>query len=68
MFESIVEAVATHAAQNPDKLCVADKDGSYTYGEVWDRARAAAQSLERLGIKKKLRDGRMYAGCRFPHM
>ena len=53
MFESIVEAVASHAAQNPDKLCVADKDGSYTYGEVWDRARAAAQSLERLGIKKK---------------
>ena len=37
MFESIVEAVASHAAQNPDKLCVADKDGSYTYGEVWDR-------------------------------
>lgn len=53
MFESIVEAVAGHAARTPDKLCAADKSSAYTYGEVWDRAKAAVQKLEGLGVRKK---------------
>lgn len=32
MHESIVEIVASHAGQSPDRLCAADKKGAYTYG------------------------------------
>ena len=53
MFESIVEAVADYAAKNPDKLCVADKSGAYTYGEIWKKTKIAAQKLQTLGIEKK---------------
>lgn len=53
MFESIVEVVASHAANHPDRLCVADKTGEYTYGELWRQARIAAHRLAVFGIKKK---------------
>ncbi len=53
MFESIVEVVANHAAKNPDRLCVADKSGASTYGDIWRQAKIAAQKLEALNIKKK---------------
>ncbi len=53
MFESIVEIVADHAGKNPDKLCAADKKGAYTYGEVWEQIKKAAQILKSMGVAGK---------------
>ncbi len=53
MFESIVEIIADHAKRSPDKLCMADKNGAYTYGEAWEQAQAAARSLRARGIGKR---------------
>ena len=52
MHESIVEIVASHAGQSPDRLCAADKKGAYTYGELWELVKAAAGRLRSMGIKK----------------
>ena len=53
MFESIVEIVADYAAKSPDRLCVADKSGAYTYGEIWRQVNVAAQKLRTLEIEKE---------------
>lgn len=53
MAESIVEIVAEYAKQNPQKLCVADGAGEYTYAAVWEKAKKAAGQLKKMGIKKR---------------
>lgn len=50
--DSIVEVVANHAAKSPEKLCIADLSGAYTYKAVWEQIKAAAQTLKKMGIKK----------------
>ncbi len=52
MHESIVEIVASHADKKPEGLCVADKKGAYTYGDVWRLAKAAACRMKGMGIQK----------------
>lgn len=46
MLESIVEVVAVHAKNEPDKLCVVDENGTYTYAAMWTQVRMTAQKLE----------------------
>lgn len=53
MYSSIVEIVADYAQKDPDRLCVADKSGAYTYGEMWRKAQEGAGKLEEMGIQKK---------------
>ncbi len=52
MHESIVEIVASHAGMDPDRFCVADKEGKHTYGELWGRSKEAALRLLDMGIGK----------------
>jgi len=51
--ESIVEILAKHAAKNPDKLCVADESGTYTYKDIWEQVKITAQILKTMKIKPK---------------
>jgi acyl-CoA synthetase (AMP-forming)/AMP-acid ligase II len=52
MNHSIVEALARHAAEQPDRTCVIDGAGRLTYGELWAAARGFAAHLKRAGLKK----------------
>lgn len=52
MFDSVEEALAYHAGQHPDKLCIADEMEAFTYGEVWRKVQRVADTLERLQVKK----------------
>lgn len=52
MYASIVEIAADYAGREPDRLCVADKDGAHTYGEIWRQAQAGARRLKGMGIGK----------------
>ncbi len=45
MAESIVEIVAEHAEHMPEKLCIADLAGAYTYADVWRQVRQVSQEL-----------------------
>lgn len=51
MYGSMVEVVADYAQREPDRLCVADKAGAHTYGEMWQKAQAGAEKLAELGIQ-----------------
>lgn len=53
MFESIVEAVADHAEEYPNKLCVVDAAGEHTYSSLWTDVQRAAQRLKSKNIKAK---------------
>lgn len=53
MYGSIVEIVADYAGKDAARLCVADKSGAYTYGEVWEKAQAGARKLAAMGIQEK---------------
>ncbi len=53
MHGSIIEIVADYAHRDPKRLCVADKTGAYTYGQMWEKAQAGARKLEAMGIQKK---------------
>ncbi len=52
MYGSMVEIVADYAQKDPQRLCVADKSGAYTYGQMWEKAQAGARKLEAMGIQK----------------
>lgn len=52
MLESIVEVVADWAAQNPEKYCIVDERGTYTYKKVWQLTRVIAKELQKLRIGK----------------
>lgn len=53
MFESIVEAVAAHAEEFPDKLCIVDTAGEHKYNALWTDVQNAAQTLQAKNIKRQ---------------
>lgn len=50
--DSIVEIIAYHAKEQPDKLCLADKDCELTYSEVWQCVCSFAEQLKKNGVTK----------------
>lgn len=52
MVSSIVEAVALHAKENPDRLCLADGRNEYTYCGFWKQICGYAQRLKQYGVEK----------------
>lgn len=52
MIRSIVEAVAVHALETPEKFCLADGRNEYTYQSYWEHIAGYAQYLKELGIGK----------------
>ncbi|MGN1167470.1 MAG: class I adenylate-forming enzyme family protein [Lachnospiraceae bacterium] len=52
MVRSIVEAVALHAQEMPEKFCLADGSNELTYREYWECIFGYAKHLQELGIKK----------------
>lgn len=53
MYGSMIEVVADYAKREPGRLCVADKAGAHTYGEMWQKAQAGAEKLAEMGIQKR---------------
>ena len=49
-FHSVAEAVLTHAAQHPHKLCLVDDYGTVTYGEYADKILRLATVLAEEGF------------------
>ncbi len=52
MFNSVVQAVFSHAETKKDKICLADEKGSVTYSEYKDLILNIAAELQFLGIKR----------------
>lgn len=50
IYQSIVDAVAKHASDRPDKLAVADETGAYSYKELYDQSIKTAAALQGRGI------------------
>ncbi|MDO5540998.1 MAG: class I adenylate-forming enzyme family protein [Eubacteriales bacterium] len=50
-MQSIVEAVAVHAAEEPGRLCVADGKTEFTYQEFWEHIAGYARHLAETGVK-----------------
>ena len=51
-MRSIVEAVAVHAQENPEKFCIADRKNELTYRGFWEAICGYAKHLQDLGVKK----------------
>lgn len=52
MKHSILEIIAENAKQFPDRLCVVDGRGEYSYEKIWKASKCAAEELKQLGVKK----------------
>lgn len=52
MFHSIVEAVAYHGENTPEKLCIVDETKALSYGEVWIHVNDIAEKLKVIGIEE----------------
>lgn len=52
MIESIVQAVALHAQENPEKFCLADGRNEFNYRQYWECIFGYAKHLRELGIGK----------------
>lgn len=52
MRNTILGIIADNAVNLPDRLCVVDGRGAYTYAEIWHAAKCAAYELKELGVKK----------------
>lgn len=52
MFCSIVEAVDYYAHCTPDKLCIVDAQGEYSYENIWQRVKNTALCYKHKGMKK----------------
>lgn len=52
MIRSIVEAVALHATETPEKFCAADGRYEFTYTSFWSHICGYAAHLKELGITK----------------
>ncbi|MBQ9062719.1 MAG: acyl--CoA ligase [Eubacterium sp.] len=50
--KTIVEALAYHAEHQPDRLAVADKKHTATYGEFWQMALRGASYLMEQGVRR----------------
>lgn len=55
MFNSIVEAIKENSITFPDKKCLIDSSGEYTYKEYFELISKIAKKLSDDGIKKKER-------------
>lgn len=53
MFQSVIEAVAHHGENTPEKLCVVDETKALTYGEFWVGINEVTEKLKKLGINKE---------------
>lgn len=51
MFASIVEAVAAHALEAPDRLCLADGAGAHTYGAVYAAVADCSRQMRAAGVQ-----------------
>lgn len=49
MHQSIIEHVAAHACQRPERLCLADSTQAITYGDLWRRSHGLSKEFSRLG-------------------
>ncbi|MCD8082493.1 MAG: acyl--CoA ligase [Clostridiales bacterium] len=49
-YQSVVEAILDHAKRNPEKLCTADTQASYSYGEFAALIKATAAVLKIMGV------------------
>lgn len=52
MSNSIVEHISLNAANEPDKVCLTDKDGSLTYLEYYNLILKYAAAINNLGVHK----------------
>lgn len=52
MKNSILEIIAENAVNIPDRLCVVDGRGEFTYADIWHAALRAAYELQVLGVHK----------------
>lgn len=52
MFRSIVEAVAYHGENTPEKLCIVDETNALNYGEVLIHVNDIAEKLKAIGIER----------------
>lgn len=52
MVKSIVEAVFRHAEEQPDKLCLADEQGTVTYAQYAEKIQMLAFFFQRQGLQK----------------
>ena len=53
MKNSILEIIAENAAKFPERLCVVDARGEYTYADIWHASKCAAKELKKVGVKKQ---------------
>lgn len=51
-YQSIVECIASHSYNQPDKLCLADSKKALTYKEVWSNVYGLSLHLKELGVGK----------------
>ena len=52
-YPSIVENLAHHAINNPEKLCLADEKKALSYKEVWNSVCGLAMELDKRGVKRE---------------
>lgn len=51
-FKSIVECIASHSYNQPNKLCLADSKKALSYSAVWSNIYGLSLHLKELGVKK----------------
>lgn len=51
-YSSIVENIARHTQDNPDKLCLTDGKKTLSYHDAWERICGCADKLQTAGVKK----------------
>lgn len=51
-YKSVIENIARHAAETPDKLCLADQKKALTYKQVWDASTGLAIELSGRGVSR----------------
>lgn len=49
-YNSIAEACRKHALAMPEKICVIDNDGIYTYAQVWRKANELCKVISDMGF------------------
>ncbi len=50
-MKSIVEAIAIHSQNTPEKFCITDKKNEFTYRHYWECIFGYAEHLKTIGIK-----------------
>ena len=51
MYKSIVSAVADYADRIPDRLCIIDHTGKYSYQDVWENVQFTASYYRNIGLE-----------------